>query len=90
MALTPEVQHQPQQHQFVLNFENHQAVLQYELQKGPAGDGVVDFYRTFVPPEFRGKGFAEKLVRQGLAWAKEQGYDIRASCWYVQKFLRSH
>lgn len=83
-----EVQHQADQQQFVLNVENHQAVLQYELQKNAAGAPAIDFYRTYVPPEFRGKGFAEKLVRQGLSWAKDQGYEIRASCWYVQKFLR--
>ena len=34
-----------------------------------------------------GKGLAEKLVRTGLAWANQQGLKIRASCWYVQKFL---
>ena len=64
--------------------EDHQAVLEYHL----TGDGMIDFHRTYVPPAFRGKGMAEKLVRQGLAWAKSQGYEVRASCPYVQKFIR--
>jgi len=40
-----------------------------------------------VPFRLRGKGLAEQLVEVGLAWAKEQGYDIKADCWYVAKFL---
>ena len=43
---------------------------------------------TFVPESLRGQGIAEKLVRTGLAWAREQGYQIEASCWYVRRFLR--
>ncbi|MGL5391371.1 MAG: N-acetyltransferase, partial [Shewanella sp.] len=35
------------------------------------------------------KGLAERLVRQGLKWAKEQEMQITASCWYVQKFLKN-
>lgn len=82
------VQHQPDQKRFVLACENQQAVLEYALDTSAEGAQSIDFYSTYVPPEFRGKGFAEKLVRQGLSWAREQGYEIRATCWYVQKFLR--
>lgn len=48
----------------------------------------IDFNRTFVPDELRGKGLAERLVRHGLKWAKAQDFEIAASCWYVQKFLK--
>ena len=57
-------------------------VLDYVL----AGSGV-NFTHTFVPVNLRGKGFAEKIVRQGLAWAKQKDLTITASCWYVAKFL---
>lgn len=77
------VQHQPNQQRFVLQLEGHEAVLDYQLN-----DNNIDFNHTFVPPEFRGKGLAEKLVRAGLSWAKEQKYKIHASCSYVQRFLR--
>lgn len=49
--------------------------------------GDIDFYRTFVPPAWRGQGVGEWLVRAGLDWARQQGYRISASCWYVQKFM---
>jgi len=64
--------------------ENAEAILEYRLLPNQA----IDFTRTYVPNEFRGKGLAEKLVRQGLAWAKQQELTIQASCWYVDKFLR--
>ena len=48
---------------------------------------MIDFTHTYVPFALRGQGLAERLVEVGLAWAKEQGYQIEASCWYVKKFL---
>lgn len=62
-----------------------------ELAYRTFADGAhtkVNFYSTYVPPAHRGKGLAEALVRTGLAWAREQGYQIEASCWYVAKFIR--
>lgn len=78
-----QVIHQPHQHRFVINFEDNEAVLDYVMLDAKR----IDFTHTFVPTALRGKGYAEKLVRTGLAWAREQEYEILASCWYVQKFL---
>lgn len=77
------IQHQPEQQRFVLQLEGHQAVLDYQVNQNE-----IDFHHTFVPVEFRGKGLAEKLVRTGLSWAKQQHFTIHASCSYVQRFLR--
>jgi len=81
------VRHIPEQHRFVIDYEGAQAVLQYALFNS-AGKQGIDFNSTFVPPAFRGKGLAEKLVRTGIKWAKEQGYELHASCWYAEKFIR--
>ncbi|HEX5792147.1 MAG TPA: GNAT family N-acetyltransferase [Rheinheimera sp.] len=78
-----EIQHQVPQQRFVLHLNGAEAVLDYAIT-----GNVINFQHTFVPVEFRGKGLAEQLVRHGLAWAKTQQYQITASCWYVQKFLR--
>ncbi len=88
--MSEDVIHQPEQHQFVINIGTAQAVLTYELLTNNAAlnnQGLCNFTHTFVPNELRGKGLAEKLVRHGIAWAKSQGLQIEASCWYVQKFL---
>jgi predicted GNAT family acetyltransferase len=77
------IEHIASEQRFVLQVESASAVLEYRLSGSD-----IDFCHTFVPPEFRGKGLAEKLVRHGLAWAKAEQLNIHASCWYVQKFLR--
>ena len=76
--------HQQQQQRFVFSTESHEAVLEYKM----LDDNRIDFVHTFVPPECRGQGVAEKLVRSGLRWARQQQYNISASCWYVAKFIR--
>ncbi len=82
-----EVQHLVKDHKFVINRDGGEAVLAYRLS-GQGDKASVNFYSTYVPPDLRGKGLAEKLVRSGLHWAREQGFHIEASCWYVAKFLR--
>jgi predicted GNAT family acetyltransferase len=82
-----DVQHLPEQQRFVIHYEGDEAVLAYRLfTNGNAA--AIDFTSTYVPPAYRGKGLAEKLVRAGLKWAKAQGYELHASCWYVEKFIR--
>ena len=78
------IEHQQDKQRFIIPIDAYEAVLEYRL------DGKqIDFNRTFVPDELRGKGLAERLVRHGLKWAKAQNFEIQASCWYVQKFLKS-
>jgi len=79
-----DIQHETGRQCFVLHVEGGEAVLEYRLL---AGNGI-NFTHTYVPPALRGRGIAEKLVRTGLSWAREQEYEIQASCWYVQRFIR--
>lgn len=79
-----EIDHQPEQFRFVLVVGEQQAMLEYDLMPRHG----INFTYTFVPESLRGHGVAEKLVRTGLAWAREQGFEIEASCWYVNRFLR--
>jgi predicted GNAT family acetyltransferase len=82
-----DVQHIPGEQRFVIAHEGDEAVLAYCLFNND-GKAAIDFNSTYVPPEFRGKGLAEKLVRTGLKWAREQHYELHASCWYAAKFIR--
>jgi predicted GNAT family acetyltransferase len=81
------IRHIPEQHRFVIDYNGAEAILQYVLSVDKEKTSI-DFNSTFVPPAFRGKGLAEKLVRTGIKWAKEQGYELHASCWYAAKFIR--
>lgn len=76
------IQHRVDQSRFVLIKGEKECVLDYALN-----GQQIDFTHTHVPFRLRGEGLAEALVEQGLAWAKEQNYEINASCWYVAKFL---
>jgi predicted GNAT family acetyltransferase len=84
------ITHNPEREAFIVSFASgedeaqlDEALLEYTLMD----NGAIDFRRTYVPFSLRGKGLAEELVQAGLAWAREQGYTITASCSYVQKFL---
>lgn len=74
--------HQAEQQRFIIEQDGYECVLDYVVE-----GKQIDFTHTYVPFRLRGKGLAEELVKEGLAWAKGQGYDIQASCWYVRKFL---
>lgn len=78
------ITHQPEQYRFLSRIDDQEAVLEYRLLP----DNGIDFTRTFVPEVLRGQGIAEKLVRTGIAWAREQGYEMQAGCWYVKRFLK--
>jgi len=81
--------HLPEQSLFQIEQGSDIATMKYRVKSSTENNQyVIDFYSTFVPESMRGKGVAEKLVRAGLTWAKEEGYTITASCWYVEKFLR--
>ena len=79
-------EHQIERSRFVIIKDEKECVLDYVIQ--PSSDKTtIDFNNTYVPFALRGQGLAEVLVEAGLAWAKAQGYQLEASCWYVKKFL---
>src|SRR3990170_2824624 len=45
---------------------------------------------TFVPPEMRGRGIAQKLVEALVADARAQGFTIVPQCSYVEALFRRH
>lgn len=79
-----EIQHEVERQRFVLYRDGLESVLEYRL----LADHAIDFTRTFVPESLRGQGIAERLVRSGMSWAREQGLSMQASCWYAKRFLR--
>jgi len=85
------IEHQLDNSRFVLTKDDKDCILEYQLMKNTenrtSDNSIIDFSSTYVPFGLRGQGLAEQLVDAGLTWAKEQGYQIEASCWYVKKFL---
>ena len=70
---------------FAIHLEDGESVIEYHLK-----DGIIDFYRTYVPPEHRGKGYAQKLAKEAIQYAEDNGFSIQATCSFVEKYLQRH
>lgn len=79
------VRHDAAAQRFELISDGYRSELTYTLD----GERVV-FTHTFVPPELRGRGIAEQLVRAGLGWAKAEAKRVVPACSYVAKFIERH
>lgn len=51
---------------------------------------ILNFWHTYVPPELRGRGIADELVRQALEDLLEKGYKVIPSCWFVRVYMDRH
>ena len=85
MAEEITVRHNATAHRYEAVVEGHLSVCEYEN----AGDRMV-FTHTLVPPELRGRGIAELLVRAALADARAVGRKVVPACSYVAKFIERH
>ena len=80
-----ETRHDIEQNRFVSFIEGYEAVVEYTLK-----DSVIDLYRTFTPPEMRGKGIAGKIVKYALEYAKENNFKVIPTCSYVRGYIERH
>ena len=80
-----DVRHNQAENRFDATVDGHLCVAEYAMR-----DGEMVFTHTFVPPELRGRGIAEKLVRAGLEYAKQEGLRVIPACSYVASFIRRH
>lgn len=79
------VRHNVAAHRFEAEVDGHLSVAEYEL-----AEGRIVFTHTLVPPELRGRGIAEQLVRAGLEFARTTGRKVTPQCSYVDVFIRRH
>ncbi len=77
------VRHNEAENRFEAMVEGHLALAAYEPT-----EGALVLNHTFVPPELRGRGVAEKLVRAALAHASREGLRVVPACSYVDAFIR--
>jgi predicted GNAT family acetyltransferase len=72
--------------EFVVPLDAKRATLSY----AHAGDRVLDFRSTFVPVEYRRRGTGDALVCHALEYAKENGYRVIPTCWFVREVMALH
>ena len=80
-----EIKQDAEHNRFVSYVEGYKAVVEYALK-----DNVIDLYRTFTPPELRGKGVAGKLVKFALEHAKNNNLKVIPTCSYVKRYIERH
>jgi len=80
-----EIKQDTEKNRFVTYVEGYEAVVEYTLK-----NNVIDLYRTFTPPELRGKGVAGKLVKYALEHAKENNLKVIPTCSYVRGYIERH
>jgi predicted GNAT family acetyltransferase len=85
MAGTIPVRHNAEASRYEAVVEGHLSVCEYEID----GSRQV-FTHTLVPPELRGRGIAEQLVRAALADARAAGRKVVPACSYVAVFIQRH
>lgn len=80
------VQHRPDRRRFTADVGGDDAVLAYEELPG----GTLDLQHTVVPPEARGEGVADALVRAAVAYARGHHVKLVPTCPYVAAWLERH
>jgi len=81
------IQHDKIANQFIVQIEGKVAFLKYHAL--PGGE-IWDYYSTFVPPELRGRGIGQELVKFALEYAKDKQHQIIPSCPFVQHYINEH
>jgi len=61
------------------------AVLEYRI----VGDQLV-IVHTGVPKQFEGMGYGSRLVRAGIAMARDRGLHILPLCPYARSWIEGH
>lgn len=84
--MTDEILHDEFSGVFLIDRNGQRSELKYRK----VSDKLLDYYSTYVPPELRGQGLAEKLARRALDYALENGFHVKPTCWYVAKFIERH
>ena len=79
------VTHNPAASRFEARVGGHLAECSYRRQ----GDLLV-LPHTEVPAALQGQGVAAALVAATLAWAREQGLQVRPVCSYVAAYMQRH
>ena len=81
-----DVKHDDRAGKYYALIDGREAVCEY----GPAGNGTLNFFHTYVPPELRGRGVADELVRQALEDVLARGLKVVPSCWFVRAYIDRH
>ncbi|WP_319205358.1 GNAT family N-acetyltransferase [uncultured Ilyobacter sp.] len=61
-----------------------------ELTYVYGGEGKIAINHTYVEPEYRGDGLAQKLAVESIKYARENNFKIIPVCSFAVTFFRKH
>lgn len=79
------VKHNDAKNRFEADVNGGTALVEYTKK-----DGDITFTHTEVPEAAAGKGVAQALVRNALAYARENKLRVWPECSYVASFVKRH
>jgi predicted GNAT family acetyltransferase len=79
------IRHDTEGRRFVADIDGAEATISYEIDHG-----TYDLLHTFVPEALRGKGVADELARQTLAWLQAEGQPFRLTCPFLHSYGLRH
>ena len=80
------VQHDERARKYYALVDGRESVLEYS----EAREGTLNYFHTYVPPELRGRGIADEIVRYALEDAERHGMKVIPSCWFVRVYIQRH
>jgi predicted GNAT family acetyltransferase len=80
--MTPEIRNNTKARRFELEADGHIGALYYR-----SAPGVITFTHTEVPSEIGGRGYATRLARHGLDYARAHHLRIIPLCAVVAGFI---
>lgn len=84
--MTGGVDHDSEARRFTTVVDGDDAYLAYEMLDA----ATMEATRTFTPRTSRGRGVAARLVRAALDHARERGWRVVPTCWYVAQWIDRH
>jgi predicted GNAT family acetyltransferase len=85
MEETYDIEHQEDQHRFVLLVEGMESELTYKRH----GDVIV-FDHTEVPPQLQHRGLANHLAEAALGYARERNLQVDPQCRFMAVYIERH
>ncbi len=84
--MTVTVVHDAERRRWVAEVEGHECLVEY----APLGEARIEIHHTWVAPALRGRGVASALLRAALEEARERGWRVVPTCWYVAGWMQRH
>ncbi len=82
-----EIIHEEKYQQFTITLQDDEEA---ELAYARPSEEEIDFTHTFVPESARGQGLAQKLIEEGLCFARDNNFMVIASCPAVAKYIKNN